>query len=343
MTHATTPPAPTRLTARSPEDLIAAAAVVLGFWPQDSVVMLTFDARHPFHARVDLPDPDASEPADLAELAATLVAPAVHHRVGRVALLVCTPHVQHAEAAWRALRSALDTHGVTVVEALGVGPDHWWSLRDDPSPGRRVRLDAERLACHPFLAQAVVDGRVLHGSRADLAASLRPDLAAVDRVRALVEALPTRAPDALASAAAQLAEGTWVHRRVTDHLRGRGERLDDAETARMLCALQCLRVRDAAWSAIGRADARAGVGLMADLLRRAPAELVPAAAALLAWSAWQAGDGALAWCALDRCEEVDPAYGLAGLIAEALERAVPPTVMPAGFDWTEGLVDRAGD
>ena len=60
-------------------------------------------------------------------------------------------------------------------------------------------------------------------------------------------------------------------------------------------------------------------------------------AALLAWAAWQSGDGALAWCALDRCDEVDPAYGLSALIAEALERAVPPSVWDGGFDWKEGL------
>ena len=30
--------------------------VVLGFTPTDSLVMLTFGAASPFHARVDLPD-----------------------------------------------------------------------------------------------------------------------------------------------------------------------------------------------------------------------------------------------------------------------------------------------
>ena len=39
----------------------------------------------------------------------------------------------------------------------------------------------------------------------------------------------------------------------------------------------------------------------------------------------QAGDGALAWCAVDRGREVDPDHSLAGLVADLLEGAVPPT------------------
>ena len=52
-------PAPraTKLTTRTPEDVLAAVPVVLGFEPLDSVVMLTFGGGETFHARVDLPPP----------------------------------------------------------------------------------------------------------------------------------------------------------------------------------------------------------------------------------------------------------------------------------------------
>ena len=46
---------PTSLVARNPEDLLAMVPIVIGFAPSDSVVMLTFEAEHCFHARVDLP------------------------------------------------------------------------------------------------------------------------------------------------------------------------------------------------------------------------------------------------------------------------------------------------
>ena len=338
------PPAPpTTITARSPEDLLAAGAVVLGFWPTESVVMLTFGAPHPFHARVDLPP--VSDGADvLDDLAAALVRPAAHHRVGRVVLLLHTVHPARARAAGRALRSAFDKHGIAVVEVLLVTATRWWSLLDDTGEGPLgdgVLYDPARLRSHPFLAQAVVEGRVLHRTRDALAASLEPDAAACDRVASLAAALATRAPGALSHVMAQLAEGTWVQAMVDRHVAAPTRRAGDAEVARLLCAMQSLRVRDAAWSAVTRARARPAVAFFTDVLRRSPRELVPAPAALLAWAAWQAGDGALAWCALERCQEVDPGYGLAALVGEALERAVPPAVMAEGFDWKEVLDGRA--
>jgi hypothetical protein len=344
MTRPTTPePLPatatttTTLTARSPEDLLAAAAVVLGFWPTESVVMLTFDAEHPFHARIDLPRARSALP----DLARTLVQPAVHHRVGRVVVLVHTAERDLGRAAWRALRSAFRRHGIDVVEALLVGADRFHPLlADGPASEVGVPFDPDAIAAHPFLAQAVLDGRVLHRSRGELAAGLVPDPVAVARVEAIAADLPTRDPGVLEPVAAQLAEGAWAHDLVTRHLdrhaAGDGSP-SDADVARLLCGMQSLRVRDAAWSAITRARARPAAAFFADVLRRAPAALVPAAAALVGWAAWQSGDGALAWCAIDRVEAVDPAYGLARLLAEALERAMPPSVWTDGFDWKEGL------
>jgi hypothetical protein len=51
-------------------------------------------------------------------------------------------------------------------------------------------------------------------------------------------------------------------------------------------------------------------------------------AAVLGLAAWLAGHGALAWCAVDRCQAVDPDNTLAGLVAEVLARAVPPSAWP---------------
>jgi hypothetical protein len=43
------------------------------------------------------------------------------------------------------------------------------------------------------------------------------------------------------------------------------------------------------------------------------------------------GNGALAWCAVDRARQADPDQPLAALVADALEGAVPPTAWP-GMD-----------
>ena len=61
------------------------------------------------------------------------------------------------------------------------------------------------------------------------------------------------------------------------------------------------------------------------MVRRSPEELVAPAAGLLAFAAWLAGDGALAWCAVDRSLRSDPDHTLAQLVAQALEGAVPPS------------------
>jgi hypothetical protein len=45
---------------------------------------------------------------------------------------------------------------------------------------------------------------------------------------------------------------------------------------------------------------------------------------VLAFAAWLAGDGALAWCAVDRCQAVEPDHSLAGLVAQLLESATSP-------------------
>ena len=64
-------------------------------------------------------------------------------------------------------------------------------------------------------------------------------------------------------------------------------------------------------------------------MQRAPDDLVAAPAAVLGLAAWLAGHGALAWCAVDRCPEVDPDHSLAGLVAEMLTEAVPPSAWDA--------------
>ena len=62
------------------------------------------------------------------------------------------------------------------------------------------------------------------------------------------------------------------------------------------------------------------------LVRSAPVELVAPVASVLAFLAWLSGDGALAWCALERAAEGAPPCSLAGRVAEALERALPPVL-----------------
>jgi hypothetical protein len=109
---------------------------------------------------------------------------------------------------------------------------------------------------------------------------------------------------------------------------------DADEAALVLAAATRVEIRDAALEVVTRDTAAEHLRLWSLLLRRAPDAQVPDVAAVTAFCAWQAGDGALAWCALDRCFAVDVDHVLGACLAECLTRAVPPSA------W-EGVVAEA--
>lgn len=308
-----TTPTPTRLTARCTDDLLAMAAVALGFVPEDSVVLLTFDADRSFHARVDLPDrPEDDEPT-----VQLLLAPARHHRVRRAALLVyaASPRAHDARRFGPGLVRAFQEAGIDVVDAVRADGRRWFALLEPADPG--VAYD---VSAHPFAAQAVLDGRALLGSRAELARGLEPDAEAVARIARVTALLAGRRQrlDAAGVTAAVAARLTAGH-------------LDDETLVEVLRAIQLPAVRDGAWTTIRRATAHDHVRLWTHAVRCAPEPVRGSAAAVLAFAAWLAGDGALAWCAVDRCRAVDPTNSLADLVAEGLHGAVSPDAYEAGI------------
>jgi hypothetical protein len=302
----------TVLTARGPEDLLAAVPVVLGFRPSDSVVMLTFGGRHCFGARVDLPE--ARAPAGVIdELVDTVLVPAVEHGADRVAFVVYTPDAVLAARVARRLLRPFRRAGIGVVDVLRADGGRWTSV-PARSDRREEPLRPYDDRTHPFAAQAVFDGRVTHPSRDDLRAGLAVDPDLRRRTVTALLALPPPGPDEHAVVLALL------ERCVTD------TRLpDDVEAARVLRVVTTVEVRDAALFAVTGDDAATRVDLWSSLLRRAAPAQVPDTAAVTAFCAWQAGHGALAWCALDRCFEVEPGHSLGLALAECLVRAVPPT------------------
>lgn len=293
---------PTTLTARTPEDVLAAVPVVLGFEPRDSVVMLTFGGVETFHARVDLPPPrDADEAVTL------LLDPARYHRVARVVFVVYADDGPAVRTVTRRLSRAFGEAGIEVVELLRAHDGRWFAPGRPGAPPGGVPYD---VGDHRFRAQAVVEGIVVHGSRAELEAVLRPRPAAVAEVaRALRRAAPSPPGEIADLVDARLDAG----------------RFTDAELARVLLGLPEPAGRDAAWAAMSHDVAVRHVRLWTDAVQRAPDDLVAGPAAVLALAAWLAGQGALAWCAVDRCTAVDPDNSLARLVADVLTRAVPPS------------------
>jgi hypothetical protein len=86
-----------------------------------------------------------------------------------------------------------------------------------------------------------------------------------------------------------------------------------------------IRVRDDAWARMDPAHRQAHCQLWTDVLRGAALDFAPAPASLLAFTAWQSGNGALAAMAVDRALAADPGYSMAQLLAGAVEAALPPS------------------
>jgi hypothetical protein len=100
---------------------------------------------------------------------------------------------------------------------------------------------------------------------------------------------------------------------------------DDEGAAQVLAAVTRTDVRDVALYSVARDSARDHLRVWSALLRGAPDPQVPDTAAVTAFCAWQCGQGALAWCAVDRCLAVDPGHRLGLCLAECLSRALPPS------------------
>jgi hypothetical protein len=105
-----------------------------------------------------------------------------------------------------------------------------------------------------------------------------------------------------------------------------GEPVEPEDAAWLTVALRQLRVRDDAWARMDTEYRDAHQRLWTDLTRLARPGYVAAPASLLAFVAWQSGDGALANVALDRALADNPHYSMALLLREALDAGAPPAM-----------------
>lgn len=296
--------------ARSPEDVVAVVPIVLGFMPEASVVMLTIGAEHQFHARVDLPT-TGSERRLCAD---ALLDPVLRHGVSGVVFVLYTPDAEAARGCAMALHRAFTARRVEVVDVVRVDGGHWFEMSPDGrAEGPGQAFDVSR---HVFTARAVASGRVTLSSRAELAASVAADQAAVDAVASAGRDIAT--PDPSTGPAWVLSA---IERLVAEHARP-----DPPTAARLLLGLGVPEVRDAVLGSLDRAGAERAVPLLSALARSAPPHLVGPVAATLAFAAWLSGDGALAWCAIERAEESTEVCSLADQVARALVLAMPPAL-----------------
>jgi hypothetical protein len=325
--------------AGSPAALLRLVPHLLGFMPEASLIVIGVAPprdRIRVTLRYDLPDPPA------ADLAAEIVAHALgvlsaQRLTAAVAIgygpepLVTPVARELREAAWQA--------GIDVCEFLRVADDRYWSYvcgNEKCCPAEGAPFDATAADPAEAEALAAVGDRVLAG-RAAVAARVAPlgGLAGESMRQATRRAeqhiaqllAKVRRSGRLGAARHMIAsEGLAAVGVMITRYREGGRFTSDDEIARITVALRDLRVRDDAWARMDPGHSAAHQRLWTDVVRRAQPGYVSAPAALLAFVAWQSGDGALANVALDRALADDPRYSMALLLRQVITAGAPPAL-----------------
>lgn len=321
---------------RSPGELLDAVPYLLGFHPQESLVLIGLEGSLlVVTARLDLTD--AAVPEVLDDAVAAI------HRGGATDLVAVVyasgpaadsvAALPWAELADRVMETA-DDLGCVLIDALLVGDRRWWSYTCAetgccPASGRPLPSGTSE-----FSAAATYAGLVALPDRAALEATLEPrpeaERAALQHaisewehrsVQAILDGHSARhersVKRALFAAARAADEPTWASRSA----------LDDATVARFGVALSGHAIRDSVWMAVddGRLDGRQ---LWRELAARLPSPYDAAPLFLFAWCSWRAGNGAIAGIAAERALASDPHYSAADLLLAALHRGVDPRRLP---------------
>jgi hypothetical protein len=323
-------------TVNSIEDLLDLIPYLLGFVPQNSMVMVGIAAddnvRH--LARLDLHTPDSQWETELGKATRALAGDGAKR-----IMLVGYGHQQPVHERLNAARQAARASGIQTIGAVRVMGEHYW-----PLTGPALRAPAEATPYEPgtssVAAAAVYAGLVALPDRAALVATLAP---ATGDERERMTAATDHAAQAFNPLIA-IATGDDNHPGTLHHaLHNIGSKLltqieqryqrrqtaDDGQAAVLSVLLTLPSLRDTAGSRTGSEDWQRS--MWTDLVRRAEPRYAAAPATLLALCALHDGSGVLAGIAIERALEADPGNPMARLIAEAISLGVAPEDITGPF------------
>ncbi|AQW53865.1 DUF4192 domain-containing protein [Streptomyces violaceusniger] len=355
-------PGEEQVTLRSPAELADALPYVLGFQPDDSIVMIALHgSRGRFGGRLRLGIPRIPEewPEVCDQLAECLISGS-ERRGGRpdgVVLFLCQEPAEGEsgeEAMERLrplaqrLRTACGGLEVPVFEALCISGGRFWSYvcpdrRCCPPEGVPLALPGTSV----MAAAATFAGVQVRGSLREMEARLAPLGAprADGQERALDAAGAELVPRILdgAESTTVCAQTLGLVGRMLDTFQSAPSAadacaadlhddrlLDDREAAAVIIGLQDRRTRDRAAGWMEEVDADAALRLWRALARRCVGSYGEHAAApltLAGWVAWSAGDELTARVALGRALRVDPDYLFARLLHQACNEGVHPKLL----------------
>jgi hypothetical protein len=295
----------------SPDDLITTVPYLLGFEPEECLVLVWIAGEYiALTQRLDL--------ADVAQATSdwhALVAPAFGvgaHQVVAITFTCALP-----TAAVRQVPAALQRAGAVVLDALVTDQRTWTSLLCDdvccPPEGRDIdRRNASRIA-----ADFVLEGVAVCANREALRKEILPDPQLVNRTTQSMSTLPNWKQR---SAWFEECLRQWqpVNRQRTIRARA---------IATHLVATRDVAVRDGLTWQLGQLDQgqlRAVGWFLRSILRGMPTGEGAPVATLAAIASWLLGDGARAQICLDRALHDDPDYRLARIIQTGVGAGLPP-------------------
>ncbi|MFS3130001.1 DUF4192 domain-containing protein [Nocardioides sp. Bht2] len=291
---------------RTPDDIAAHVASVMGFHPDDSLVLLTFGSSSGFQARVALQDSDAMR----ADAVHQLLTAARSTRTDAVLPVLYTPDPERARQMLLAVVRGFSAAGIQVLPGLRIadGLSFELTLHHAGTVGHRLELET-----HPFLAAMSAAGQSPHPSRAALVATLDADREARREVLVALALRGDAPPDPEAA--------NLMLRR---HLRC-ATQANVAESVELYLVLADARGRQLVRSLLSRPAAAEHLAFWPRLVRSAPAGLIAEPLAVLGLAAWLGGNGALGWCALDRLAECAPRHPVRAFLATRLAEAIEPS------------------
>jgi hypothetical protein len=319
----------------SPAAILAVIPHLLDFTPTGSVVIAGGrGSRHRIDVtlRFDLPDPPDHTLSEA--IAGQAVSVLTHQNFTTVVVIGYGPGELVTPVA-DALRAAIVGTGLQVRDILRVEDGRYWSYEcTNPGccPPEGVPFDPGTHPASAILAE--LSGRQVLASREQLAASIAPvtgntaeamrqETTRAERIAARLLAEATRAGD---TSRPVIDRGLSAVQAAISVYRDGGSITLASQFAWLALALSSLRVRDDAWARMDPGHREDHLRLWTDLTRHAQPGYIAAPASLLAFTAWQVGNGALANLALDRAVADDPGYSMAVLLRDTLTAGAPPSL-----------------
>lgn len=350
-----------QITLRGPAELADALPYLMGFHPNDSVVMVALHGgRGRFGGRLRLGIPQsAHEWPSVAEQLAECLIKGSERRGGRpdaIVVFLCQDPAEGESGRQtmerlrpfaQRLRTACGALDVPVLEALCISDDRFWSYvcpdaRCCPAEGNPLAMQGTSV----MAAAATYAGIQVRGSLREMEARLVPQPGAEGRAqeRALDAAGSALVPklldeesrkevgDATLELARRLMQRLGQAPAATPSLSDLNDDrlISHEEAAALILGLQDRETRDRAAEWMEGPEAQSALRLWRALARRCVAPYEEHAApplTLAGWVSWSTGDEPAARVALGLALRLDPGYTFAQLLHEACNQGLDPETL----------------